>query len=571
MSLRSGKRFGRYELVSKLGYGGMAETWLARMLGEAGFSKSTVIKKVLPEYSDDYAFTSMLISEARICATLSHNNIAQVFDFGRVDNEYFLAMEFVDGPALHEVIYQAIRSGWQALPVPPAVFIGIEMCRGLHYAHTRKDESGKPLSIVHRDISPENVLVSYEGQVKVVDFGLAKARELGELATEPGVVKGKYLFFSPEQARGEQVDARTDVWAAGITLYEALCGKLPVEGPEFAVLPKLSKGEFPRPREINPKLPQELEDILMGALAVRREDRYQSSRAFGDALSDFLFSIAPRFSELTLSHFVQDLFREKMSRDGRDIQVPRSFQEELASWRGEPRAAAPAEPPVAPAPAPAPAPARPPTVSTPDSVRLTDPAGSSADSRAPGARWKWSVAGGTALGWLALGAFLLVDRKPSPPAPMWTEPTAPTAVVVGASSGPVLRSSKPSGPSEDCERFLQEARQAMSSSRYEAAEDNFRAALRINPESLEAKEGLGLALVLGHAGEASNEQAVKLLRDVVKEDAIHARGWFALGMALQGLQHDAEATEAYKKYLMLEPAGRFAPEVHRALQQLGAE
>ncbi|HYI00063.1 serine/threonine-protein kinase, partial [Hyalangium sp.] len=202
MTLQPGTRFGRYELVSRLGYGGMAETWLARLLGEAGFAKTVLIKKVLPEYADDYAFTSMLISEARICATLSHDNIAQVFDFGRVENEYFVGMEYVDGQPLNSVVQHAVRAGG-SVPVPPAVFIGVQICRGLQYAHTRKDDGGKPLSIVHRDISPENVLISFEGQVKIVDFGLAKARELRDLNTEPGVVKGKYLFFSPEQARGQ--------------------------------------------------------------------------------------------------------------------------------------------------------------------------------------------------------------------------------------------------------------------------------------------------------------------------------------------------------------------------------
>ena len=133
------------------------------------------------------------------------------------------------------------------------------MCRGLHYAHTRTDERGKPLGIVHRDISPDNVLVSYEGQVKLVDFGIAKARLQRGFSTEPGVVKGKYLFFSPEQARGEEVDGRTDVWATGVVLYEMLCGRLPVEGPEYAALPKLLAGAFPRPSTLRPGLPRELD------------------------------------------------------------------------------------------------------------------------------------------------------------------------------------------------------------------------------------------------------------------------------------------------------------------------
>ncbi|NRD68449.1 serine/threonine protein kinase, partial [Corallococcus exiguus] len=173
MALQAGDVFGRYELVSWLGRGGMAETWRAQLVGDAGVTKPVLIKKVLPEYANDEAFISMFISEARISATLSHGNVAQVFDFGRVDGEYFLAMEFVDGQPLHRILKRALKSDLGALPVPVAVFIAMEMCRGLHYAHTRTNSSGQPLGIVHRDISPDNVLLGYEGQVKIVDFGIA--------------------------------------------------------------------------------------------------------------------------------------------------------------------------------------------------------------------------------------------------------------------------------------------------------------------------------------------------------------------------------------------------------------
>jgi serine/threonine-protein kinase len=311
----------------------MAETWRARLLGEAGVTKPVLIKKVLTEYANDEAFISMFISEARISATLSHGNIAQVFDFGRTEGEYFLAMEFVDGQPLHRVIKRALRSGLPGIPVPLATFIALEMCRGLHYAHTRRDESGAPLGIVHRDISPDNVLVSYEGQIKIVDFGIAKARALRGFNTEPGVVKGKYLFFSPEQARGEEVDARTDVWATGIVLYEMLCGQLPVSGQQYTALPKLMKGRFPRPRQLRPSLPAELDDILMRALAVDPEERYASCHDFGDALAGFLYSSAPRFSGMSVAYLLQDLFREDLKAEGREVQIPRTFQEELSVWR----------------------------------------------------------------------------------------------------------------------------------------------------------------------------------------------------------------------------------------------
>jgi len=345
MSLRPGDRFGRYELVSRLGHGGMAETWRARLLAAAGITKPVLIKRILPEYGTDDAFISMFISEARISATLSHGNIAQVHDFGELDGEYFLAMEYVDGQPLHRIIKRARLSGLTALPVPLATFIALEMCRGLHYAHTRTDDSGKPLGIVHRDISPDNVLVSYEGQVKLVDFGIAKARMQRNFDTAPGVVKGKYLFFSPEQARGEEVDGRTDVWATGVVLYEMLCGRLPVEGPEYAALPKLLTGAFPRPSVLRPELPAELDALVMKALALTKQQRFESSHAFGDALTGYLYASTPRFSALSLSHFVQELFREDLNKDGRAVQVPATFLDELELWRHPPTSPSPSAPP----------------------------------------------------------------------------------------------------------------------------------------------------------------------------------------------------------------------------------
>ncbi|WP_253903439.1 serine/threonine protein kinase [Corallococcus exiguus] len=333
MALQAGDVFGRYELVSWLGRGGMAETWRAQLVGDAGVTKPVLIKKVLPEYANDEAFISMFISEARISATLSHGNVAQVFDFGRVDGEYFLAMEFVDGQPLHRVLKRALKSDLGALPVPVAVFIAMEMCRGLHYAHTRMDSSGRPLGIVHRDISPDNVLLGYEGQVKIVDFGIAKAQLIRGFKTAPGVVKGKYLFFSPEQARGEDVDARTDVWATGVVLYELLCGKLPVEGPPHVVMMRVARGEVPAPSVLRPDLPQELNDIVMKALTPDREQRFESSHAFGDALAGFLYSNFPRFSAMTIAHLLRVLFRGDLAQEGREMSVPGSFLEELKSWR----------------------------------------------------------------------------------------------------------------------------------------------------------------------------------------------------------------------------------------------
>ena len=334
MGNEQGGQFGRYQLQTRIGRGGMAETWRAQLKGAAGVTKPVLIKKVLPEYADDEAFTSMFISEARISATLSHGAIAQVFDFGEVNGEYFLAMEFVDGQPLHRVMKRALRSGYASLPVPIATYIALEMGRGLHYAHTRVDDAGTPLGIVHRDISPDNVLISYEGQVKIVDFGIAKARSLRSFDTAPGVVKGKYLFFSPEQARGEEVDARTDVWATGVVLFEMLCGRLPLEGPEYVVMHKLHhRAALPRARDLKPDLPARLDAILQKALALNKEERFESAHAFADALAGFLYKAAPRFSAMSAGFLLRELFREDLRELGRDTKVPSSFVEELSVWR----------------------------------------------------------------------------------------------------------------------------------------------------------------------------------------------------------------------------------------------
>ncbi|NBD08090.1 serine/threonine-protein kinase [Corallococcus silvisoli] len=405
MALQAGDTFGRYELVSWLGRGGMAETWRAQLVGDAGVTKPVLIKKVLPEYANDEAFISMFISEARISATLSHGNVAQVFDFGRVDGEYFLAMEFVDGQPLHRILKRAMREGMPALPFPVAVFIAMEMCRGLHYAHTRTDGSGTPLGIVHRDISPDNVLVSYEGQVKIVDFGIAKAQLLRGFKTAPGVVKGKYLFFSPEQARGEDVDARTDVWATGVVLYELLCGRLPVEGPPHVVMTRVAHGEVPPPGELRPDLPAALNAIVLKALHPERSQRFESSHAFGEALAEFLYAHHPRFSSLSLAHLLRVMFRDDLTQQGRDLSIPNAFLDEMRSWR---------EPGAALARKPTPSHVRGNTRRSPRAE--PGPEADPPDALAPPGSRKLAVGLSTALLTVGAGCFWLLTSTSPPPA-----------------------------------------------------------------------------------------------------------------------------------------------------------
>jgi len=332
-------QFGKYQLLERIATGGMAEIYRARYQAAAGVTKPVVIKKILPHYAGNKNFVSMFINEAKIAAGLSHGNIAQVFDFGEIDGDYYIAMEFVHGQPLSRVLRKAKSMDLPVLPPPLAVLIAMEMCKGLHYAHTRLDERGQPLNIIHRDVSPQNVILSYEGQVKIVDFGIAKARNAGQgPQTESGAVKGKYVYFSPEQARGRELDARTDVFATGVVLYEMLCGKLPFEGKMMDVLGRIVRGDFPRPRALNPDLPASLERVLLNAMTIEKTARFATAQAFQDALSSYLYSTRVSASSSSLEGLMSYLFEKELLQEGIPVKLPPNFMQQLATWRAPPPA-----------------------------------------------------------------------------------------------------------------------------------------------------------------------------------------------------------------------------------------
>ncbi|MCA2978721.1 MAG: serine/threonine protein kinase, partial [Myxococcaceae bacterium] len=337
MSASSDNRFGKYELLERLAAGGMAEIFRARYSPAPGVVKPVVIKKILPHYAANRAFIAMFTNEAKIVMGLSHGNIAQVFDFGEVEGEWYLAMELVDGQPLSKVIKRMRALGFLTLPTEFAVFLVAEMLKGLHYAHARLDEKGRPLQIVHRDVSPQNVLVSYEGQVKLVDFGIARARNAGSEDTSSNAVKGKYAYFAPEQARGKELDARTDVFAAGIVLYELLTGQLPFQGRMMEVLTKIVRGQFARPGELNPAVPKALEAIVLKAMALEPKERFQTAEAFHQDLVRYLAVHHPDFTPSDVSQFLSFLFEAELVKSGRPVQLPRDFLARTERWkRGEP-------------------------------------------------------------------------------------------------------------------------------------------------------------------------------------------------------------------------------------------
>jgi serine/threonine protein kinase len=229
------QEFGEYTLLRRIAVGGMAEVYVAKTGGVAGFEKLVALKVIHPRLSEDEHFTQMLVEEAKIAVLLTHVNIAQTFDLGKIDDTYFIAMEFIEGADAYRVMRRCTELR-KAIPIDVATFIVAEMCSGLDYAHRKRDpDSGQPLDIVHRDISPQNVLISSAGEVKIVDFGIAKAASRST-QTEVGVIKGKYYYMSPEQAWGDPMDHRSDVFSTGVVLYELLTGRMLYQDADVATL-----------------------------------------------------------------------------------------------------------------------------------------------------------------------------------------------------------------------------------------------------------------------------------------------------------------------------------------------
>ncbi|HEY8090282.1 MAG TPA: serine/threonine-protein kinase, partial [Polyangiaceae bacterium] len=307
-------RFGKYTLIRKLATGGMAELFLAIQKSVAGFEKLVVIKRILPPHDQDRAFVEMFLHEARVAATMSHPNIVQIFDVGSVDGTYFIAMEHVHGEDLRSIVRQMKKKDVVEFPMEHALSIVLGLCSGLAYAHEKRDLDGTALNVVHRDISPQNVVVTFTGDVKLVDFGIAKSDARLEDVSRSGHLKGKVPYMSPEQARGEAIDWRSDVFAAGVILFELTTGKRLFKGTsEYDTLKLICEREYPLPSQASMGYPRELEVIVMRALQKDRAQRWQTAREMQAALEEFVRSERLGVSTIALSQFMQGLFADKLA------------------------------------------------------------------------------------------------------------------------------------------------------------------------------------------------------------------------------------------------------------------
>jgi serine/threonine protein kinase/uncharacterized membrane protein YgcG len=299
--------FGKYVLLERINVGGMAEVFKAKTFGVEGFERLLAVKRILPNIAEDEEFITMFIDEAKIAVQLQHANIAQIFDLGKVDDSFFIALEYVHGKDLRS-IFDRMRSKGETVPIPLACHVVMQVCEGLDYAHNKRDGQGRELHLIHRDISPQNVLIGFEGEVKLIDFGIAKAAGKAS-TTQAGILKGKFGYMSPEQVRGLPIDKRSDIFAVGIVLYELLTGeRLFVGETDFSTLEKVRNVEIVSPSSYNKKIPQELERLIMKALARDPEDRYQNAIDLHDDLQSFLYSVGEFFSRKDLSAWMKKSF-----------------------------------------------------------------------------------------------------------------------------------------------------------------------------------------------------------------------------------------------------------------------
>ena len=317
----------RYRIIEKIDAGGMAEIYRGEAVSLEGFSRTVAIKRILPSMCSDKKFVAMFLDEARLSMQLQHANIVQIFDIGKADDTYFVVMELIEGLNLRRMMQRAIDKGIH-VPVSLACYLTIEVAKALAYAHEKQDAQGQPLGIVHRDVSPPNVLLSRQGEVKLTDFGLAKASTHAQ-KTDAGVIKGKFSYLSPELVEGKPADPRTDVYSAGIIWWELLCGRKLFAGQnDLDTVELVRKGNVPKPSTIRDEIGDELDRVVLKALAKNPKRRFQSARALEQGITAFLFKHGLAVTASDAADFLRTLIGDEQE-DAEALDVIALLQTEL--------------------------------------------------------------------------------------------------------------------------------------------------------------------------------------------------------------------------------------------------
>ncbi len=305
------KKFGKYQLLQKIALGGMAELYRSKVTRAHGFEKLVAIKKILPHLTDQGNLVKAFIDEAKLAALLQHENIVQIYDFGSIDDEYFIAMEYLFGKDLRTLTRKARKTA-VPLGLENTLYIISRICAGLDYSHNLKDLQGRPLNIIHRDINPQNIFLTYEGQVKIIDFGIAKAASHNS-TTHEGLIKGKLAYMSPEQATGKTIDHRSDIFSTGIIFYELLAGRRMFEGETMEIYSQVREARYEPLDKLMPDLPAKLHEIVERALAKDPDLRYQTCGEMLADLEECIFEMSVRPNGRSFANFVKEFFKEELA------------------------------------------------------------------------------------------------------------------------------------------------------------------------------------------------------------------------------------------------------------------
>lgn len=316
--------FGKYCLLERVSVGGMAEVFRARPFNAPGFKRYLAVKRILPNLAEDDEFISMFVDEAKIAVQLNHRHVCQIYELGRLNDSYYIVMEYIAGRDLLK-LQQRFRKQKRIMSVTQAAYIASCICDGLDYSHRKVSDNGQPLNIIHRDVSPQNVLISFDGEVKVIDFGIARAATQNK-QTQVGVLKGKFGYMSPEQVAGEQIDHRSDVFAVGVLLWEMLTARRLFRGQtDFATLELVRSADIDPPSKRNKRVPPEMDAIVMKALARDRDVRYQWASEMADDLREFLLRVRPPYTDKTLSGWMVSNFREELEVERHKVEQFKPF------------------------------------------------------------------------------------------------------------------------------------------------------------------------------------------------------------------------------------------------------